>query len=213
MVRETLSADSRNWNIINDPLASDGIAAPDGSGLGASAVECNARNATAGASGSWAFNANPAPAYPNAWVRLTRVGSILSAYYSTDGISWTLQATNNPALVGDATALPAVVYVGLCTTAHNNDPVGTDPSLLQYLNIVDYDNYNSSYVAVPTCKIAAPSIVGNNVTITWTPNVGSLYASPAIAGPAVDWQLVGTGGSVTLPLTSTPKFFRVGNNP
>ena len=143
------------------------------------------------------------PAYPNAWVRLTRTGSLLSAYYSADGTSWTLQATNDPALVGDMIALPAVVYVGICTTAHNNDPVGTDLSQLQYLNIVDYDNYNSSYVAVPAI----------NVTITWAPNVGHLLASPATAGPAVNWQPVtgGTGGSVTIPLTSTPMFFRVVN--
>jgi hypothetical protein len=213
MVRETLEAGSRNWNIINDPASADGIAAPDGSGSGANAVECNARIVTAGASAGWAFNANPVPAYPNAWVRLTRTGSLLSAYYSADGTSWTLQATNDPALVGDMTALPAAVYVGICTTAHNNDPVGTDPSLLQYLNIVDYDNYNSSYVAVPAIKLAAPRVVGNNVTITWAPNVGHLLASPATAGPAVNWQPVtgGTGGSVTIPLTSTPMFFRVVN--
>jgi hypothetical protein len=213
MVRETLEAGSRNWNIINDPASADGIAAPDGSGSGANAVECNARIVTAGASAGWAFNANPVPAYPNAWVRLTRTGSLLSAYYSADGTSWTLQATNDPALVGDMTALPAAVYVGICTTAHNNDAVGTDPSLLQYLNIVDYDNYNSSYVAVPAIKLAAPRVVGNNVTITWAPNVGHLLASPATAGPNVDWQPVtgGTGGSVTIPLTSTPMFFRVVN--
>ena len=111
------------------------------------------------------------------------------------------------------TALPAVVYVGICTTAHNNDVLGTDPSQLQYLNIADYDNYNSSYVAVPAIKLAAPRVVGNNVTITWAPNVGHLLASPATAGPNVNWQPVtgGTGGSVTIPLTGTPMFFRVVN--
>jgi hypothetical protein len=48
---------------------------------------------------------------------------------------------------------------------------------------------------------------GTSVTITWTPAVGTLYASPAIAGPSVDWQSVGTGGSVTLPITTATRFF------
>ena len=75
--------------------------------------------------GGWDFNRGAAPAYPNAWVRLTRVGGLLSAYWSTNGVTWTLAATNTPALVGDLTPLPSQVYVGICTTAHNNDPFGT----------------------------------------------------------------------------------------
>lgn len=209
MVRESLDPGSRNWNIINDPASADGIGAPDGSGLGANAVECNARVAFTGVSSNWAFNANPVPAYPNAWVRLTRVGSLLSAYYSTDGINWTLHATNDPTLVGDMTNLPPAVYVGICTTAHNNDTPGASPLL--YLNTVDYDNYNSSFVGLP--KLKALVTAGNNITITWTPAVGRLLASPAVAGPNVDWQPVtgGTGGSVTIPIGGGARFFKVVN--
>jgi hypothetical protein len=209
MVRETLDAGSRNWNIINDPVPSDGINAPDNSGYGANAVECNARNTTGGGSGGWNFNSSPAPTYPNAWVRLKRTGNLLSAFYSTNGTSWTLQATNDPTLVGSQTALPAVVYVGICTTAHNNDPVGTDPSQCLYLNIVDYDNYNSSYV--PGAPVLKATLAGNQITVTWTPNAGRLLASPALTGPNVNWQQVGTGGSVTLPVTGSALFFRVAN--
>ena len=79
------------------------------------------------------------PAYPNAWVRLTRVGNILTAYWSTNNAAtWTVAATNDPAVVsttgrGD---LPATVYVGICTTAHNNDAI-PNPSPLLYLDTVD----------------------------------------------------------------------------
>ena len=210
MVRETLDADSRNWNIINDPVSSDGINAPDNSGYGANAVECNTRNTTGGSSGGWNFNPSPVPAYPNAWVRLKRVGGLLSAYYSTNGTSWTLQATNTPASVGDMTALPAIVYVGICTTAHNNDAYyGVDPLL--YLNTVDYDNYNSSYVAAPAAPLLNASITGGNIKVTWTPNTGHLESSPALAGPNMNWQAVsgGTGGTVTIPVTGNGMFFRV----
>jgi hypothetical protein len=209
MVRETLDANSRNWNIINDPVSSDGINAPDNSGFGANAVECNARNSTGGGTGDWKFqSSNPVPAYPNAWVRLKRTGNLLSAFYSTNGTSWTLQATNDPTLIGSLTALPAVVYVGICTTAHNNDPVGTDPSLLLYVNTVDYDNYNSSYVAA---TILTAKVTGSNITITWIPAAGQLLSSPALTGPNMNWQPVagGTGGSVTIPITGSSMFFKV----
>jgi hypothetical protein len=105
------------------------------------------------------------------------------------------------------TALPAAVFVGLCTTAHNNDIFGADPLL--YLNTVDYDNYNSSYV--PAILLAAPQVVGNNITISWTPSVGHLQASPALSGSGVNWQTVGSGGSVTLPISASGMFFRVVN--
>ena len=208
MVRETLDATSRDWNIINDPASADGINAPDNSGFGANAVEANARNTTGGATANWDANPRPVPAYPNAWVRLKRTGNVLSAYVSTNGTSWSQVATNDTSVVGPAIALTNVVCVGICTTAHNNDPVGTDPSLLRFVNTVDYDNYNSSYVPLP---VLHATVLGGNVTVTWTPNVGRLLASPALTGPTVIWTEVGTGGSVPLPATNRASFFRVVN--
>jgi hypothetical protein len=60
-----------------------------------------------------------------------------------------------------------------------------------------------------TVTLGKPLLSGNNVTITWTPTSGTLYASPAVAGANVNWTSVGTGGSVTLPMTTTPRFFKV----
>ena len=209
MVRETLDAGSRNWNIVNDPASADGILAPDGSGPGANAVECNARVSLNGSSAGWGFNGAPVPAYPNAWVRLKRVGDLLSAYSSTNGTSWTLLATNTPSQVGDLTPLPSTVYIGICTTAHNNDPYGSDPLL--YLNTASYDNYNSSYVAAPPGVVLSASHTGNNITVTWTPNTGHLESSPALSGAGLNWQPVsgGTGGTATIPVTGSGMFFRV----
>lgn len=212
MVRETLDAFSRNWNIVNDPASADGIGAPDGTGNGANAVECNARIAVSGTSAGWNFQGSPVPVYPNAWVRLKRVGDLLSAYYSTNGTSWTLQATNDPAYVGDSNSLPAVVYVGICTTAHNNDVI-PNPTPLVYLNTSTYDNYNSSYVPVAGAATLKASMAGNNITITWLPNSGHLEASPALSGPNMNWQPVtgGTGGTATMPMSGNAWFFRVVN--
>jgi PA14 domain-containing protein len=208
MLRESLDPTSRNWNIVNDPLSGDGIMAPDNSGFGANAVECNARNGNALASGGWAF-AGGVPAYPNAWVRLTRRGQELAAYRSTDGQHWTLLATNNPTLVGDMTPLPANLYVGICATAHNNDPVGTPSDQLRFLLEAHFANYNSSYIP-PSVLTVTQS--GSNVTISWNPNVGHLESTPTL-GAGINWQPVpgGTTSPAILPIGSGSLFFRVVN--
>jgi hypothetical protein len=216
MVREDLSSGSRNWNIINDPLASDGIAAPDGSGYGASMIECNCRytndvsgmNTTAGWVGEIART--DAPAYPNAWVRIARKGSVLTAYSSSDGLNWKARATNDTAVVGTGVALPATVYVGLCTTAHNNDPVGSTEAQLKYLNTVDYDGYNSSYVYVPVTTGPTMTFTksGSNIIIGWAPTGGTLLESTKVGAGAV-WTTVGTANPATVPITGAAQFFRV----
>jgi regulation of enolase protein 1 (concanavalin A-like superfamily) len=68
------------------------------------------RRATAGALS--VNTAGPAVAPPQ-WVRLVRAGSLIRAYSSTDGNSWTA--------VGSATiALGTTAYVGVAVTAHND---------------------------------------------------------------------------------------------
>lgn len=205
MVRETLDAASRNWNIVNTPLASDGIMAPDNSGYGSSAIECNARNATALASVGWDFARGAQAAYPNAWLRLTRTGQLLSAYFSTNGVIWTLAATNNPTLVGDMLPLPATVYVGICSTAHNNDTLDADPR--KYYNTAEYADYNSAYVPASVVTLTS-KVVGNNLQISWTPNVGKLVSTPTL-GTGAAWTAEAAGNPVLIPITGGAKFFKV----
>jgi hypothetical protein len=73
--------------------------------------------------------------------------------------------------------------------------------------------YNLNFFMFVPLGAAPPKLSvsqsGGNVTITWTPATGTLKASPALTGPNVDWQAVGTGGSVTLPITAAPRFFMV----
>ena len=67
----------------------------------------------------------------------------------------------------------------------------------------------------PTLSVSPP--LNGKITITWTPAVGTLLTSPAIVGPDVDWEPVtngtGTTGSITVPLTGGPMFFKVLANP
>jgi hypothetical protein len=207
MVRESLDSNSRNWNIVNDPRSSDGIMAPDGSGLGANDVECNMRDTTAGASGGWRnLSGGAAPAYPNAWVRLKRTGNLLEAFRSVNGLTWTRSAAYDTGTNVNG-ALPSTAYVGLCTTAHNNDQLGLDPNVgpFLYYNTVEYANYNSSYI--PPAQLTAV-ISGANIIVSWLPNVGHLEASPTISGP---WVNIGTVNPATLPIGPGSRFFRVVN--
>ncbi len=205
MVRESLNADSRNWNIVNTPLASDGIMAPDNTGYGTSYVECNARNTTAGASGSWR-NATVMSDYPNAWVRLQRVGKVLTAYASSDAKTWTLLATQDPTTVGSSNALPATVYVGISSTAHNNDVAGATEFL--YYNQCAYADYNSTYIPVAGAATLTATTSGGNLVISWTPAAGRLQSTTALGGT---WTDEGTANPATIPMTGPAKFFRVVN--
>ena len=148
-------------------------------GRGTSALACNCRNTTGGATGAWQVVTNSmAPAYPNAWVRLQRTGTSLAAYYSTDGTNWVQHGWDDPTTVGDRTALPATVYIGLCQTAHNNDPTPPPPfTELAFLDTVDYDSFNAAYVAPaaeivtePLSQIVAPGGTATlSVSATGTP--------------------------------------------
>ena len=55
---------------------------------------------------------------PDAWLKLTRTASIITAYRSADGVAWTE--------VGSRTvAMPVQVQIGLFVTAHNGDVLNT----------------------------------------------------------------------------------------
>ena len=209
MVRETLDANSRNWNIVNDPASADGIMAPDGTGFGANAVECNMRDTTGGGSGGWNNLAGGiVPAYPNAWVRLKRTGNVLDAYSSANGANWTHMA-NYDTTTNPSGPLGSVVYFGLCTTAHNNDPLGgPPPPPFKYYNTVEYANYSSAYIPPAQLTVVRS---GANVIISWTPTVGHLEASPALSGPGVNWQTLGSSNPATVPVGPGTRFFRVVN--
>jgi hypothetical protein len=213
MVREDLTPYSRNWNIVNNPTAVDGVPALDGSGNGANTIECNCRS-TNGLNGavslSWATGPAAAPNYPNAWLRLKRNGQILRAYWSTNAVpssSWTQEAMTDLSTNVNG-PLPAAIYVGIACTAHVNDPVAA--IVLRYQYRASFTDYNSTYIAptnTPQAKLSATTS-GANILISWSPSGGTLQSSPN-AGPGGTWTPIGTANPATVPLSGNTKFFRI----
>jgi hypothetical protein len=95
MIRESLTAGSKN--VVMEISASAG-------------QSCfQYRSATSGTTNTNAKLAATAPR----WVRLTRVGNLLTGSISTDGTVWTD--------VGSATiSMGSEIYIGLAVTSHDN---------------------------------------------------------------------------------------------
>jgi hypothetical protein len=200
MLRETLNPSSRHWSIFNTPLA--------GAQDAANRVVCNNRKLTAGASTDWHQVdpvAMPAPAYPNAWLRLKRTGNVLTAYASTNGVNWVQWGTDDASQGVGATPLPNELYVGIATTGHGNDE--PDALVQTRWNTSSYANYMA---AIPGAPVLQTSVSGNSLTLSWSPAVGQLVSSPTL-GPSAVWTPVPNGGAspVTVTMGATPVYFRV----
>ena len=183
MIRESLDPGSREWSINNTPLNVDNLQSAAGDGTGANQIQCVSRPGTSGASVDWGNGSLIPPAYPNAWLRLSRrtitnldtsVHCYISGYYSSDGLNWNLLGLEDTATNGDSTPLPESVYVGIASTAHHNDVIGAWP--LFYVNTAEYDNYSS--VNVPSHPTVSFQVGGGGSTIvlSWGPD-GHLESS------------------------------------
>lgn len=109
-----------------DPWAKAGVMIRDGSGAGAlnALVALTPSNGytfqwRTAVSGTTTLTAGPASnAAPNNWVRLSRSGTLVTAYVSANGTTWTQ--------VGTATlSMSSTVSVGLAVTSHNNALLGS----------------------------------------------------------------------------------------
>ena len=110
----------------SDPWSKAGVMIRDGSGAGAvnALIALTPSNgftfqSRSAASGTTTQTAGPAssPA-PNNWVRLSRSGTLVTAYVSANGAAWTQ--------VGSATlTMGSSFSVGLAVSSHNNSALGT----------------------------------------------------------------------------------------
>ena len=106
MVRESLAANARNVMSLVFPTN-------EARNNNTGGYEFQSRDTTGGASAAiYPGNPQPPVRFPNAWLRLKRAGDVFTAYYSRDGVNWTLYATKT-------LALPSTVYFGMAVCSHN----------------------------------------------------------------------------------------------
>lgn len=151
------------------------------------------------------------PAYPNAWMRLQRVGQLISAFRSVDGTTWINIGTRDYAAIQvDPNAaepgFPAKLYVGpyFAPELVNNDSFRIGHSV-----VAKFRDYKPFPTGGGEPNINAVTLAGGNVTITWT-GAGTLEWTSALA-PGGTWTSTNdSDGSYSEAVgTAGAKFFRV----
>jgi hypothetical protein len=137
------------------------------------------------------------PAYPDVWMRLTRVGNIMTTYRGTDGANWTQMANREfPNLAAD-------LYVGMGYSpelVNNGAQAGLGHGVL-----ARYRNYSITTSDTPSGdkKFTSIKIQGGNIVIEYTGS--GVQSGDAVNGP---WTDVPGPSPISVPIANGPKFYR-----
>ncbi|MFM1904558.1 MAG: hypothetical protein RLZZ440_2458, partial [Planctomycetota bacterium] len=175
-IRESLAANSKHVALVTTPERG---------------VQLLSRSTNGG---STATVGNIAAAFTPTWVRLVRVGNVITASRSADGVSWTT--------VGSVTvAMGATVRIGLLTSAQDASKVNTarfdNVSLSGSLNLPEAVN-----------GLAAPADVsvrqggGASFVVSWKPVAGATGYAIERSENGVDFTSVFTAASTATSWTN-----------
>ncbi|HEY2951368.1 MAG TPA: hypothetical protein VGK40_02230, partial [Verrucomicrobiae bacterium] len=159
MLRESTDGDSRMAFVRVTPPA-----VPTGNGgNGANDVRLSYRTGIPGngANGGQHEDGTNTPAYPNAWIRLQRQGSVLTAYSSTNGTIWTTLGTQDTVtwqIAGLPTPLATNVLLGLAVSRHSGP---TLTATAEFRNYTDTTPFAPLITQQPTNTIV---VAGRPVT-------------------------------------------------
>jgi hypothetical protein len=171
--------------------------------------EQNERLAAGSATTAWLTGTSGGPPdFPNnVWLRLARVGTVITGYSSTDGVIWNNQGTTT------LTDQTNVMYVGTSLSVETGNIWGgnwnvfTSPFDPQYdrLFVAQFRGFGDY-----TAAVQAPTIIiskaGSALTITFTGS--TLQQSPKV-GPGATWSPVtGATSPYPVPTSSSAMFFR-----
>lgn len=100
-----------------DPHISNMATPPDGQ----NEIRGQHRYTSYGDSGETAPSPVVRPAYPNQWLKVSRVGAIFYLSHGTDGINWTRYATYDTSSANFAAPFTDPILVGVAVTSHTTD--------------------------------------------------------------------------------------------
>ncbi|MEZ5566622.1 MAG: FG-GAP-like repeat-containing protein [Gammaproteobacteria bacterium] len=181
MVRETLDAGSRFGLMLMTP--------------GSNGAAFQYRTTTGGLAAPSGSN-DKVSTLPR-WVRITRVGNVVSGYLSADGTTWTLR--NSVTL----TNLPANVYIGLAVTSHSDGNLAT----------AVFDNVS---LVLPTPDTTAPSVPQNLAgTTVGTSRVDLSWSAATDTGGSglAGYRVYRNGNSTPLASVSSTGYSDTGLSP
>lgn len=141
----------------------------------------------------------PTPAYPNAWVRFSRVGNTVTAFNSTNGDQWTQLGS----FVFPAPTLSEALFAGVFYSPETGNIPATSGERRAFLaRFADYALTGGGVVGDVELTIQK---VGSEVEVSW-PGSGTLQAATSLVTP--DWQTAGSSS----PHRTTPegtRFYRL----
>jgi hypothetical protein len=152
----------------------------------------SAGNNSAGNSDWTSPTGTPRPAYPDTWLRVERVGSVIYEYYSYDGKTWTQYqpfvfdtAGSYPAGTDNGTyftnAWPSTIFLGLAVTAHNDSDTYGGKAIF-----TDFGPHAGVPIAINTQPQASVSVQANS----------PLTLSVGAAGDPVHYQWMKDGAPI-----------------
>lgn len=139
------------------------------------------------------------PAYPNAWLRMSRKGQLFTAYYSANGVDWTSYYSYT--YVAPNT-MPNTVLVGpyYCPELNNN---GAGEGI-GHSAVGKFRDYGDFSVSKPPGKMTITT-GGTGLAVTWEGD-GTLQSAAAVTGP---WTDVGTAKPYNTSATGSAVYYRV----
>jgi hypothetical protein len=133
MARGSTNANSRFINIIATPTSSPILNQASNNFFSFQWRDFDGASAAPNLGNTDGSQTNP-PAYPNAWVRLTRVGNVFSGYSSSDGVNWVPNGSRDTSL-NSGGAFPNTIYVGLCSVSHDQTRTLANNAKVEYRDI------------------------------------------------------------------------------
>ncbi|MBE0541035.1 MAG: hypothetical protein IH623_06600 [Verrucomicrobia bacterium] len=165
-------------------------------------IERNARKIIGGGYEDLTAGTGGNPAYPNQWLRITRVGDMLSTFHSANGVDWSVGGTWTPDV---AEPLNAALHVGAfyAPELNNNNSaagIGHSPKAI-------FRSYAAQVVLPPVLPSLSITKSGNNVEISWAPTGGTLQSRTSLTSGT--WTTVGTANPAIVPISGAETYFRV----
>jgi len=122
------------------------------------------------------INGVPPVPYPNAWVRLQRLGSVFKGYQSSNGVDWVLVGNRDTAL-SPTGVFPDTLLIGLSTVSHDQQFDGLSRN--SYAEYREFNIPNPPTITLQPGPLAITQAVNTAISFSVT------ATNPANSGPLI----------------------------